>query len=83
MKKKLFTLLRKVYTDMRKDGLNFEISGGLLEALYILADRNGTDVLIELKRAISDRYFFSKKVSEGNVITIQSPDKPKVLVNWR
>lgn len=52
--------------------LTVEISGEALDALQELADRSGNGLTVELKKAIADRHYFTKKIDEGNRIVLET-----------
>ena len=76
----------------KSDGsVRMEITDELVTILEELAARNNSGVTTEIKDAIALRAFFSRKVSEGARIVIESPAKPAVAavpasrtyVDWR
>ena len=68
----------------RTKPLTVEISHELVAVLEDLARRNSTSVLVELKRSINDRVFFSDKVAQGARIILEkdSPHREATVVNW-
>lgn len=68
---------------MAEDRLTVNLAPELVNALEQLAVRNGTHWTEELRRAISDRSFFSYYVQAGQTITLVDDEGLKTVVNFR
>jgi predicted transcriptional regulator len=67
-------------TDKRK--LTVSLSSEIVDVLRDLADTNDSTMTEELKKAISDRKFFSDRKAEGNRIVLEHENQ-RTFVEFR
>lgn len=58
-----------IKTQRRK--LTVNLSGELVEVLRELAERNGSTMTDEIKKAIQDRKYFADKIRAGNEVVLE------------
>jgi hypothetical protein len=67
---------------IEKKKLTVNLSSEIVDVLRDLADSNHSSMTEELKKAISDRKFFSDKKAEGNKIVLEQDDQ-RTYVEFR
>ena len=58
-----------------KRKLTVNLGEDVLDLLQDLADRNGTTLTEELRRAISDRQFMLERIGEGDAVYLEREDR--------
>lgn len=55
--------------------LTVNLTEDVLDLLRELAERNGSSMTQELKKAIADRKYFADKIDAGNEVVLEREDK--------
>lgn len=62
-------------TTRSKQKLTVNLSSEIVDILKELADRNGTTMTDEIKKAIADRKYFLDKIDAGNEVLLEREER--------